>query len=145
MPEKTCFKCGATKPLDDFYRHPMMRDGHLNKCKECTKVDSSMRDPAKVRAYDRARAKRPARIAKLLEGQRRRRSLYPERVRAHRRVAWAVKTGKLARPRNCSMCFRECRVVSHHEDYSKPLDVVWVCEDCHKRIHAVKSQQTVPF
>lgn len=36
---KRCFKCGVVKPIADFYKHPQTKDGHLNKCKECTRAD----------------------------------------------------------------------------------------------------------
>lgn len=41
---KTCFKCGESKELDHYYKHPQMLDGHLNKCKDCTKRDAKKRD-----------------------------------------------------------------------------------------------------
>jgi hypothetical protein len=39
---KKCFKCGLEKPLSDYYKHKMTKDGFLNKCKSCAKKDSNI-------------------------------------------------------------------------------------------------------
>lgn len=49
---KTCMKCGALKPIEEFYAHPKMSDGRLNKCKVCTRSDSQKNLKRVGSAYD---------------------------------------------------------------------------------------------
>ncbi len=41
---KECFKCGKTLPISEFYVHKQMNDGHIGKCKDCSKKDVSKRE-----------------------------------------------------------------------------------------------------
>lgn len=62
-----------------------------------------------------------------------------EKRRAHVILNRAVNSGKVMRPKSCSECNKNCKPDGHHEDYSKPLDVVWICRACHSR----KSPRTI--
>lgn len=55
---KPCFKCNIKKPITDFYKHPQMPDGHVNKCKECNKRDVRKNHSLRTehyREYDKTR------------------------------------------------------------------------------------------
>jgi hypothetical protein len=60
----------------------------------------------------------------------------PEKALAHRLVYEAGRSGKLRRPCCCSVCGSACKPDAHHEDYSKPLEVVWLCRKCHGKADA---------
>ena len=64
---------------------------------------------------------------------------HPEAVSARGKISRAIKAGKLERPLNCSNCGGVRKISAHHQDYSKPLEVKWLCSSCHKLIHQ-KSQ-----
>lgn len=58
-----------------------------------------------------------------------------EKVHAANMLQSAVASGKVIKPTKCCVCGNEGRVNGHHEDYNKPLEVVWLCNSCHKRVH----------
>ena len=133
---KSCFKCLTVKPLEEFYSHSAMADGHLNKCKECTKKDVAKHreeNLEKIREYDRQRAKRPERIAAKAEISKAWRIEDKRRMAAHNAVARAIKSGKLKRM-PCERC-NSAKSVAHHEDYDFKLQVMWLCQPCHKQRH----------
>ena len=134
--EKECFKCKTVKSLEDFYKHPRMWDGHLNKCKECNKNDVTAnrnKNIEKIRAYDRERAKIPERIKANVEVNRAWRAEDKRRGIAHNAVSRSIRNGSLFRL-PCTRCGAE-KSLAHHEDYDKPLEVMWLCQPCHKQRH----------
>jgi hypothetical protein len=133
---KECFKCKQAKPLDEFYKHSQMGDGYLNKCKECAKSDATnhrLANLEKVRAYDKQRAALPhrrdlaAKVNKLWYQEDKRRKA------AHNAVIRAVRKGVLT-PEPCVRCGNQ-KSLAHHEDYDKKLEVMWLCQPCHKARH----------
>ena len=47
----------------------------------------------------------------------------------------AVKRGDVSKPKLCQGCGWLGRLQGHHDDYSKPLDVEWLCSICHGLRH----------
>jgi hypothetical protein len=56
---------------------------------------------------------------------------------ARRAVDTAIQSGRLIRPETCSACGSHAPIEAHHPDYSKPLEVVWLCNPCHVEVHRV--------
>lgn len=139
---KVCFKCKILKPLSGYYRHKAMADGHLNKCKECTKVDVKERratNPA-VQDYDRKRGNRQN--AEYLKEYREK---YPKKYKAHNWVNNALRDGRLSKQDNCEECSSDFSVEAHHDDYDKPKQVRWLCALCHKRWHSIHGEAKNPI
>lgn len=144
---KKCFKCGAYKTLNQFYKHPQMPDGHVNKCKECNKKD--VRDNRKAKIdyyleYDRGRASRPDRVnarnkyAQTNDGKtasNKAKKKWSESNIIKRSAAIivgnAARDGRLIKSYVCESCGVKGRIHGHHDDYCYPLKVRWLCSKCH--------------
>ena len=151
MKKKVCFKCGETKAITAFYKHPMMADGRLGKCKECAKIDVRANRIDKIdyyREYDHSRGMRPDRV-KMRERYQatdagkesikksKKKWLQNNIVKrsAHILIGNAVASGRIEKPDVCSVCMAGGRIHGHHDDYSRPLDVRWLCTKCHTDWH----------
>lgn len=150
MDKKTCRRCNAEKSISDFYKHSRMADGYLNICKPCvkTRVKKHRTENDSVRAYDRWRYWNDP--ARMQYAKKQRKEWYennkdrafartkeyiknhPEKRKARNMVSNAIRNGKLKR-QLCEVCGEKAH--AHHEDYSKPLDVRWLCPTHHMRLH----------
>jgi len=63
---------------------------------------------------------------------------FPERIKAGKIIERLIKKGKLIRPHFCSVCHRRGIIHGHHEDYSKPTEIIWICRSCHTTISLFK-------
>ncbi len=138
MKEKKCSVCGLVKADSEYYHR---KTGEiLPSCKECKK--------ASVRKWNKANADQHRKRVKAWKVEnpvlraaqyRRYRNRNEKKYAAHHILQTAVKASILVKPVKCQVCEKETeknRLAGHHESYDKPLEVLWVCDPCHKRIHA---------
>jgi len=132
---KYCHSCEIEKDESQFYKRKASNDGLAAICKVCQKV------------YDKARSNHAHRVearaiyAQTDEGKlagNRAKALYrqrnPEKAKAHAMVARRIRAGHMTR-KPCEKCGATEKIHAHHDDYSKPLDVRWLCPAHHKADH----------
>ncbi len=68
----------------------------------------------------------------------RRKKTCPEKLRARKAIDNRIQKGTLVRPTKCQRCGGSENIQAHHPDYSKPLEIEWVCSACHRSIHLTK-------
>ena len=118
---KKCTDCEIPKPLTEFYRQADRKDNHRGECKKCHSKKGWKNSLARLDDYNAQRT-----------GRRRE---DPRKHKARQAVQDHIKLGDLVRPEKCSKCHKGCKPEAHHADYSKQLDIEWLCTTCHGEWH----------
>ena len=123
---RTCFACHVEKSLEDF---PANRSKPLGKgymCRKCRKEYEAGRPSNNT----------PSEETKGLNRERSRQAYTdnPEATQARRMILNLINLGLIKRE-SCQypLCHRK-KTDGHHPDYSKPLEVVWLCRSHHHLI-----------
>lgn len=112
---KKCSCCKEIKDYSLFHKDSNSKTGFSTYCKSCKKIkDSALIRTSYKSTKDVWRKK------------------FPERKSAHMKVYFALKKGLLTRL-PCFICGEKSE--AHHADYSRPLDVVWLCPSHHRQAH----------
>ena len=154
---KTCSKCKIEKDRSEFSKDRSRKDGLYPQCKKChgkaikkysqtdrgkevnRKAHCKYRQTETGKETERKssqayhRTERGKEVSRKADRKRYRFST--EKLKARIAVSHAIRDGKLTRPSHCESCFNERFTEGHHEDYSKPLDVDWLCTKCHTQLH----------
>ena len=145
METKKCSKCGRELPLSKFNKNKNRRDGLQDRCRDCFSAYNriryrNMREKVKadVRRYKEENPQKvfETRLATCKKS--------PTKKNAYYVVDAAIKAGVIERPHVCSGCGcsdEEHRIEAHHHDYSRPLDVIWLCTPCHRRMDARRRER----
>ncbi len=131
---KTCTSCGSSKAPSEFGKRLASADGLSASCSSC------LRDRDRAR-YQKEKTKRAERHKRYANGvgkaactAAKERWLDKNKIKraAHVIVGNAIKYGQLTKA-PCVVCGGKAQ--AHHENYSKPLEVVWLCPEHHKERH----------
>ncbi|KKQ63520.1 MAG: hypothetical protein US85_C0016G0016 [Candidatus Shapirobacteria bacterium GW2011_GWF1_38_23] len=126
---KKCNGCEKIKPLSSFY-YNSHNQNYSYHCKEC---DRKMQVAQFYKRYT------PEQRREMWnKATKKSRKTNPAMWSAGKIVYRAVSSGVLKR-QSCFICGHD-KTDAHHEDYSKPLEVVWLCRNCHITKHLQKRQ-----
>lgn len=116
---RQCVQCKSTKSETEFYKRSNVPCGLRGECKDCSNLNCK-KNPKRLE-YNRKATKLWASKNNL-------------KSRAHWIVNGRLKRGTLLR-KPCELC-GDKRSHAHHDDYSKPLVLRWLCALHHKQRHA---------
>lgn len=127
---KNCHKCKLDQELSNFYfRHGVME----NNCITCRR--SYSKEYRRTHSYDSVKNYHQTQRGKLSVNRASQKAYikHREKWRARYKLRYEVKKGNIIKPFNCSDCKKKLPLQGHHEDYTKPLEVIWLCSKCHAK------------
>jgi Kayvirus endonuclease len=143
MEKYKCCRCKSELSKECFYKNNTKARGINSFCKDCERKHNQEK---RIKYNDSYKEKDKRYYKKNKDNIKEKRALYYEKNRvktlAHQAVRKALVNGDLVKPPFCeNYPFSDvCNdgLVAHHEDYSKPLEVKWLCPTCHMRLHHEK-------
>ncbi|WP_201319072.1 hypothetical protein [Paenibacillus sp. EPM92] len=161
LQQRKCSRCLEIKELSAFPFQKKSATGYAGLCRKCSYQRNKAaiqrrreRDPLKELNYKREYQSRPEVRGKVRERYVQSRTSNPEKYKAkeatqkqsekgkaRNALRNAVHAGKIVKPEKCEQCKTIGNVEGHHPDYSKPLEVVWLCRPCHRKVHWKENQQ----
>jgi hypothetical protein len=136
---KPCSSCKEILPLTMFCKFKRSKDGLHYYCRPC-KSEHSKREYKKHREdyFRRCIAWRTTENGKksMRNSYVKQRGSMPEKYKARYLLNAAVRQGVILKPGSCTICGSVAKLAAHHEDYTKPLQVEWMCYPCHTSHHA---------
>jgi len=118
---KNCSRCNKNLPITDFNVSKKAVDGLQSICRNCHIIYKSTYE----KTLNSMSTQRYSSM-KWHHGNK-------EKARVHKLVRKALDSGDLI-TEPCEIC-NSLKVEAHHEDYSKPLDVTWLCRTHHRERH----------
>lgn len=136
---KQCSRCKEMKELIEFPKDSSRADGHKYYCKKCynnmSKKWPSGQFEERRKVVANYRERNRDKINNYFQEYRENNL---EKCRAQDAVKVALRANQLNKADTCSKCGSSRNIQAHHEDYTKPLDIVWLCASCHKQLHMSK-------
>ena len=133
---KVCPICGEDKSLTEYHKDKHDPYGYSGWCKVCRRTKSRegyLRRKDKILAYIKSYRATENGKAKRRRESRNRITNHPDKYKANYLLTNAVRDKRLI-PSVCEVC-GEIKSQGHHPDYSKPLEVVWLCQKHHQELH----------
>ncbi len=129
-----CIKCARILPRD-AYSIRASNDTVRQPCRDCSKLAKAAYRKANLEKYrERNRQWRANNPGVATRNTQRAAALNPEQRKAHQLVWTATRNGTLLK-QPCEVC-GDPVAVAHHDDYSQPLVVRWLCRTHHGEHHA---------
>lgn len=135
---RQCRVCSQLTPFEGFCKDRRTKDGLAGHCRKCAgkfAIDWQKRNPLKVKEIKKRCRKKGYATSYQKDVERRIR--YPDRYKARASVNNAIVSGKIKKE-GCAYC-GDIRTHAHHKDYTKPLDVIWLCPKHHAEQHKKES------
>ena len=132
---KLCPRCNNLVPLSGFGVCSRLPSGLQCWCRACRKSDAAASRPkirVKQLASQRAKRARNPELYRSYFGKYDS-NKFPERKKCRKLTHSAIRNGTLKKL-PCEVCGVK-KSEAHHADYSKPLEVKWLCRQHHAELH----------